>query len=313
MDEYGKLDVVIVNWNSGKQLHECLTSVFECGGHHVRQIVIIDNGSSDGSEDIVEQLPFCTLIRTGENLGFSKACNIGAGKTQSEYLLFLNPDTKLYPDTLEHALSFMQRSENLQIGICGVQLVDENDHITRTCTHFPDFYSAAAHSLGISRVFPNTGYFMSNWDHKTTRIVDHVIGAFFLVRRDLFIELEGFDERFFVYLEDLDFSYRASQAGWKSVYLSDVHIFHVGGGTSRQVKHKRLFYSLRSRILYAFKHFQKWQAWSLLFLTCLIEPQVRILLCTVKRDWQGVKNTFQGYRMLYGALTDIVTQQGKKL
>jgi len=306
------ISIVVINWNAGEQLLDCVRSILKNDEGNVSEIIVIDNDSSDGSELKVQNLEKVSLLRAESNLGFAKACNLGAGKTQSEYLLFLNPDTKLYPDTLEHALSFMQSSENQQIGICGVQLLDENDQITRTCTHFPNFYSAAAHSLGISRVFRNTGYFMSGWDHKTTRIVDHVIGAFFLVRRDLFIELGGFDERFFVYLEDLDFSYRARQAGWKSVYLTDVKIFHAGGGTSRQVKHKRLFYSLRSRILYAFKHFHKWQAWSLLFLTCLIEPQVRILSCIVKRDWQGVKNTFQGYRMLYRAMPCIVTQRNRK-
>jgi GT2 family glycosyltransferase len=101
--------------------------------------------------------------------------------------------------------------------------------------------------------------------------VDHVIGAFFCVRRELFEDLGGFDERFFVYLEDLDFSLRARKTGRTAYYLADAAAFHKGGGTSEQVKAHRLFYSLRSRLLYAFKHFKRYQAWIISAVTMLLE------------------------------------------
>lgn len=305
--------IVIVNWNSGEQLLRCIQSIAESGLESTSRVVIVDNGSNDDSESAAEGFPFVSLIRTGENLGFAKACNLGANRCDSKYLLFLNPDARLYLGSLERVVAFMQKPENFQVGICGVQLLDENGDIARTCARFPTFFRLLSHSIGLSRFFSKTGYFMTDWAHDDSRDVDHVIGAFYLVRRQLFEEIGGFDERFFVYLEDLDFSYRAHKAGWKTFYLAEAQAFHAGGGTSRQVKAKRLFYSLRSRIFYAFKHFSKWQVWTLLLLTCLVEPFTRTVFCLFKRDWSGVKNTFSGYQMLYAALPNIITHKDKSV
>jgi GT2 family glycosyltransferase len=95
---------------------------------------------------------------------------------------------------------------------------------------------------------------MSDWAHDETRIVDHVIGAFYLIRRDVFERLGGFDERFFVYLEDLDLSMRIGAAGGKCLYAADATAHHAGGGTTRSIKATRLFYSVRSRLQFAEKH-----------------------------------------------------------
>jgi len=145
---------------------------------------------------------------------------------------------------------------------------------------------------------------MSEWAHDSTQKVDHVMGAFFLVRREVFEKLRGFDERFFVYLEDLDFSYRAKQAGWDSAYLADVQAFHYGGGTSNQVKARRLFYSLRSQLLYAFKHFHWLGALWVLLVMLVVEPVTRIFFAVIRRSWSSVKETLAGYAMLWKWLPD---------
>ena len=126
------------------------------------------------------------------------------------------------------------------------------------------------------------------------------------MRRSVFEALNGFDERFFVYLEDVDFSLRAKQAGWKTAYLTDAQAFHAGGGTSSQVKAARLFYSLRSRLLYGFKHFPSWQAWVLLWITLLVEPFSRTVFSLIRGGTRDVRNTWSGYGMLYRDLPDIL-------
>ena len=93
------ISVIIVNWNAGIQLRECVDSVIQYGRPLVEQIVVVDNGSTDGSETAIEGLPSVTLIRVGANLGFGRACNLGAANSNSEFLLFLNPDARLFPDT----------------------------------------------------------------------------------------------------------------------------------------------------------------------------------------------------------------------
>lgn len=294
-----KIDVIVVNWNAGTQLCECVDSVIQHGQPFVGQIIVVDNGSSDGSENAVEGLPNVTLIRAGANLGFGKACNMGAAHANAEFLLFLNPDARLFADSLDKALDFMQRTENAKVGICGVQLVDEDGHIARSCARFPSAGGFVAHATGLDRIVPTLGHFMSEWDHATTRQVDHVIGAFFLLRRSVFDAVHGFDETFFVYLEDLDISYRAKQLGWSSVYFADVQAFHAGGGTSRQVKAKRLFYSLRSRILYAFKHFNPFAATLVLLATLFMELPSRSVLAVGRCSWASLKETWAAYSMLF--------------
>lgn len=302
------LDIVIVNWNSGDQLRACIDSIakYNCG--LVCSVLVVDNGSVDGSEVMADGSLKVTLIRAGANLGFGKACNLGAHHAKGEYLLFLNPDAALYPETLSKVLAYMQGLVNKNVGICGVQLLDEAGHVSRSCARFPSVAVFAAQALGLNKLpwFRAWSQHMGEWAHDTTREVDQVIGAFFFIRRSVFEALNGFDERFFVYFEEVDVSYRARQAGWRSVYLASAQAFHAGGGTSQQVKAARLFYSLRSRLLYGFKHFSPLQAWALVGVTLLIEPVSRSIFSLLRGGLEDVRNTLMGYGMLWRALPAIL-------
>lgn len=290
------ISIIIVNWNAGPQLKRCIESL---GGAVDQQIIVVDNASTDDSADFLANHSGVNLIRSLENFGFAKACNLGAQKANADFLLFLNPDAAVYPETIDKALTFMQKPSSANIGICGVQLVNEDGHVARSCARFPTPAGFAAHAIGLDMLFPRLGHFMAEWPHDSTRDVDQVIGAFFLVRRSLFEALGGFDERFFVYFEEVDFSFRAHQAGWRSVFLADVQAFHAGGGTSNQVKARRLFYSLRSRLLYASKHFS-WPGAALVFTaTLLLEAFSRTVLAMARHSWSACKETWQGYAMLW--------------
>lgn len=288
------LSIVIVNWNSGSQIKACIDSLQ--GQYHA---IVVDNASSDGSEKSIAQVLHVTLIQAQENLGFGKACNLGAQHAQGDFLLFLNPDAAVYPGTLEKSLAFMQDPHNADVGICGVQLKDEAGHVARSCSRFPTPWGFVAHAVGLDRLSPRLGHFMAEWPHNSTRDVDQLIGAFFLVRRSVFAALNGFDEQFFVYFEEVDFSKRARQAGWRSVYLADVQAFHAGGGTSNQVKARRLFYSLRSRLLYAHKHFGAVGFVLTCAATLLLEPLSRTALALGRRSAAACKETWVAYAMLW--------------
>jgi GT2 family glycosyltransferase len=114
----------------------------------------------------------------------------------------------------------------------------------------------------------------------------------------LFAELNGFDERFFVYYEEVDFSYRARQRGWKSIYVADTQAFHAGGGASKQIKAKRLFYSWRSRLLYVNKHFGCLGVFLVLLATLLLEPFSRSVLAVVRCSWSSFNETWQASGLL---------------
>ena len=304
------IDIVIVNWNSGEQLRKCLESIVFCNkdSYELNQIVVVDNASSDESMDKLNvfNLPLSVIVNA-ENLGFAVACNQGARGSEADYLLFLNPDTCLFEDSLIKPLTFMEQPDNQNIGIAGIQLVDENDSVVRTCARFPMPGMFLSKMLGLNSLFPQyfPSHFMSEWNHGETCQVDQVMGAFFLIRRKLFEILGGFDERFFVYFEEVDFSRRAYHTGWKTVYLADAKVYHKGGGTSAQVKATRMFYSLRSRILYGYKHFDWFSATLLMAGTLFLEPLCRIVLAIRRRSAKEAKETIRGYAMLWCAMPEL--------
>jgi len=305
------LDIIIVNWNSGGQLRACLASIQAPSREKLEltRVVVVDNASCDGSADDLHNggLPL-TLIRNTENHGFAAACNGGAKTSHADYLLFLNPDVCLHSDSLTEPVAFMEKPENAQVGICGIQLLDEQGQGSPTCSRFPTASTYFSQILGLDRLFPQlfAGHLLKRSDLCQSRDVNHVMGAFFLIRRTLFESLQGFDERFFVYLEDLDLSFRAFEAGWQSYYLATAQAYHKGGGCSEQVKAARLFYSLRSRVLYSYKHFGRAAATGLLTGTLLVEPFARLAWAACRGSMQEMRATLQAYAMLWRALPNLI-------
>lgn len=301
------LDIVIVNWNSGRQLRACLDSIRTSArdGFTLTRVVIVDNASADGSATELTYPEFpLKVIRSSVNLGFSAACNRGALGSGSDYLLFLNPDTILESQSLLAAIDFIEMPTNSKIGVCGIQLRDERGEILRSCSRFPKPAHFYAHIFGLNRMFPSRfrNNFMSDWDHASTMEVDVVTGAFLLVRRSIFQSLGGFDERYFVYLEDVDFLRAARRIGRECHYFVGAHAYHKGGGCSDQAKAARIFYSLRSRILYSYKHFSRTAATGIFASTLFIEPFTRLALAATQGSSSAVRETFAAYRMLWRAL-----------
>jgi hypothetical protein len=158
--------------------------------------------------------------------------------------------------------------------------------------------------LGLDRLFPARfpPRIMTDWDHQENKYVDHIEGSFFLVRRRVFEDLSGFDERFFLYFEDLDFAYRVKQAGWKSYYLVESQAFHHGGGTTNQIVPRRLFYWMASRVQYIAKHFGRTAAWGILIASLTVEFWDRVAWNLVNLSGQHLIETFQAYGMYIKAI-----------
>lgn len=305
------LDIVIVNWNSGPQLRRCLDSIQMSKRDVVELtgVVVVDNASIDGSADGLHfpNLPLA-LVRNARNLGFAAACNQGGKNSRADYLLFLNPDTILAPESLSTPIEFMQRRENSKIGVCGIQLVDETGKVIRSCRRLPRPAHFYTHILGLNRLFPTLVHnsAMTEWDHDQSRPVEQVIGAFFLVRRNIFEVQGGFDERFFVYFEEVDFLETARREGWLCYFLASAQAYHRGGGCSEQAKAMRMFYSLRSRLLYSYKHFAWTPATGILLSTMLIEPFTRLALAALQGSGSAMRETMQAYLMLWKSLPSLL-------
>lgn len=298
-----QLDIVIVNWNAGDQLKGCLESIVRSTSIGLLgQVVVVDNASSDGSAENLEAIPLpLATIRNDSNRGFAAACNQGAAICRSKYVLFLNPDTIVEMASLTTPLHFMEMEENADVGVCGIQLRDESEVVSRSCSRAPNARLLIQETMGLSKIAPRWfhGMPMAEWSHDQTRDVDQVIGAFFFVRRHWFTQLRGFDQRFFVYFEEVDFCKRVIDRGQRVVYLTSAQAFHRGGGTSDQVKAHRLFYSRRSRIQYSFKHFSVLQALAVTAATLLLEPALMISRGVIHRSAREIGEALYGFRMLW--------------
>lgn len=303
-----KIDIIIVNWNSGSQLQDCVSSIFEFGDNHVNQVIVVDNGSVDNSIGLLpKNEKKLKIILSKRNLGFAKACNIGAKESSAKYLLFFNPDAKLLEDTLDKVLKVMESEAFKEIGICGVKILDEHEIVQKDCARFPTWKTYVAKAFVLDRIFPSLfpSLWLTEFDHLRNMEVDHVMGCFFFIRSDLFTKLNGYDEHYFVYLEDLDLSLRAKKAGYKTLYFADAAIYHKGGGVSEQIKAGRLFYSLRSRIIYAFKHFSIHEA-IVVFLCENIELIPRLARTLISFSLQEFVDTVKGYTMLWQDYANIM-------
>ena len=298
------IDIVIVNWNSGPYLKNCLQSIYNCHSNVVNNIIVIDNASTDDSIDRAEFIysDSCSilLVNNKSNIGFSAACNQGFNLAKSEYVLFLNPDAQLMPETLLNTLEFMRAPENKIYKICGVCNVDSSGKENGSAYNFPSALYFLGKSIGLSNVFPNFfgAHEIPFVDLKKDRDVDQVIGAYFLVRSEHFRKLGMFDERFFVYFEEVDYSLRVSLLGGKTRYLYSAKVLHVGGGSTSNVKPFRLYLSLKSRLLYGLKNFTAFQNILLLFTTLLIEPFSRSIYGLYHEGLSGFLGVINAYKRL---------------
>jgi N-acetylglucosaminyl-diphospho-decaprenol L-rhamnosyltransferase len=281
------LDIVIVNWNTGDCLHTCLRSLAaaEAGLGH-SPTVVVDNASSDGSADQLPATPEIVLIRNPINVGFAAACNQGARRGSAPYLLFLNPDTVLLPDTLRSVLSFMEGARGAGYGICGGLLLQPDGTPGISASRFPTLANIVTGTLGLDRAVRRwvAPRHMPVDELTKSRPVDQVIGAFFLVRRSLFERLEGFDEQYFVYYEEVDFCRRAASVGAPTYLLTDATLYHIGNVSAKESGGRALFYSLCSRTLYAARHWSVAELFSLVVFTVALELPARLIRATLRLD-----------------------------
>lgn len=296
------LGIIIVNYNSGQLLNACVESIFNSEISQIDlTVVVVDNNSNDQSLSLTqsrhEQLK---IVRNRTNIGFGAACNQGRQYlNEKDYLLLLNPDTKVHSKTLHKSLGFLSSSNNLFIlGCCHL---DDYGNVKISCSRSPKTINIFWDILGVSNLFPRIfkpATLMKDFNHNASRNVDQVMGAYMMFPKEVFDDLKGFDEQFFVFYEDADFSLRARQKEYQSYYNADIKITHHGRGTTEKISDKSLFYNLRSRVQFVRKHYGKLQSSIVLFLTLTIEPFTRAVFNLVKNPREN-KNTLKAFKYLY--------------
>ena len=227
-DQSAGVPAVIVNYNAGSHLVGCVRSLRAEG---VSRIVVVDNDSRDGSVDaLLAADSGVTVVRTGANLGFGTAVNRGAALVDAEFILVLNPDTVVEPGMLKALVASIEADPS--VGIIGPLIETPGGELYPSARTFPTMADAVGHAF-LGLVYPNNRftrrYRMLDWDHAAARRVDWVSGSCFLARQTCFRGIGGFDEDFFMYLEDVDLCWRARKAGWEVAYEPAARVMHVQG------------------------------------------------------------------------------------
>jgi N-acetylglucosaminyl-diphospho-decaprenol L-rhamnosyltransferase len=229
---YQGLDVVIVSYRCRELLRGCLDSLRAHPSSIPMNVVVVDNASADGTVEMVgSDYPEADLVASPTNLGFAAATNLGARRGGAPCLLALNPDTRVTDSALDAAIAALEA--HAEVAVVGPKLILEDgslDHAAKRS--FPTPLSALGHFTGIGRR-PGARGPLAEYraPHVESGPVDAVNGAFMLMRRDLYERVGGFDEGYWMYMEDLDLSYRLAQAGWSSWYEPAAEVVHVKGGT----------------------------------------------------------------------------------
>ena len=257
------LSVCIVNWNTRADLERCLTSLHQCGCSEPFEIIVVDNASTDGSAELIEQrFPQVRLIPNRENSGFAHANNQAILASYGEFVFLLNPDTVVQPCSLSALVAFLRAHP--RAAAVGPKVVNPDGSIQYSARSFPRFRT------GLMRLFPRSRavrqYLLSDWDHNSARQVDWLSGAALCMRRDALAQIGLLDERFYIYCEDVDWCYRAKQEGWEIWFTPEAVITHFRAGSTNQRVAAMVWAFHRSMRQFYWKHYPRGVPWPLRWL-----------------------------------------------
>jgi GT2 family glycosyltransferase len=242
------LSIIIVSYNTRDLITKCLDSIKQTAKSISFEVFVIDNASLDDSQDVIrkyaegDKLKKVFFVENNKNLGFSAANNKAMKNSKGRYVLFLNPDTVIYPNALDYMVKFMDENKNVGAATCELRMpngkIDDASH-----RGFPTPWNAFCHFSGIAKIFPHSrlfaGYSQGWKDLTKTHDIDALAGAFMIVRREAGNQAGWWDEDYFFYGEDLNFCYELIKHGWKIMYVPDVSILHykgVSGGLKKVSK-----------------------------------------------------------------------------
>lgn len=290
-----KLSIIIVNYNVRHFLEHCLASVSRAIKSIDAEIIVVDNASVDDSVDMVKnQFPQVHLISSPQNLGFAKANNLAAGFAKGDYIALLNPDTVVEEDCYIKCLNFMD--SHVDSGALGVKLIDgSGKFLPESKRGFPGLWNSFCKMSGLYRLFPKSGflngYYCGNLDMNSIHTVDVLSGAFMLIRKKVWHQIGGLDEAYFMYGEDIDFSYQVINAGFKNYYFPDVSIIHYKGESTSKSSVNYIISFYKAMIIFTRKHFIGSNKFILLGLLSII-VWIKAFLSAIQLQLSKFRNVF---------------------
>lgn len=255
------LSVLIVTFNSRDHIAACLASLMPALAGLRSEVVVVDNGSSDGTAELVRaSFPAVRVLALPGNRGFAAGINAGLRETTGAYVMWINPDARFVGGKIQDVLDWM--AAHPKAAIVGGKVLDPSGEVQRSARTFPSYGAVlgARHSL-LTRILPNNPFsrrfLRTDSTYDAIEPVDWVSGAFLVHRRDIAERLGGPDAGFFMYFEDVDFCYRAWQAGYEVYFHPGMTVEHVVGGSSRQRPAALLVARHRSLWRWYVKHFHR--------------------------------------------------------
>jgi GT2 family glycosyltransferase len=272
------ISVVIVNWNTKDFLLDCIQSIVDETLQHSFEVIVVDNGSSDGSlEAVRERFPYVKIIYNDSNMGFAKANNIGIGASKGEYICLVNSDIKLLHGCLDTMCDYMGRHR--EVGLLGPQILNKDLSIQASSAELPSLRSTLMQALALAKLFPRIRFcrtrFMSDFDHRSPRNVEVLSGCFLMARRDALQDVGLLDERFFIYKEDVDWSKRFRDARWQVMFYPEAKAIHYGGASSSLAPARFQIEMERANLQYWRKH-HSWLAQEMIIAIGFIHYWLRI-------------------------------------
>jgi len=252
-----ELSICIVNWNTAALLKECLQSIYQHPPSMPFEVIVVDNGSRDGSVAMVQrEFPQARVLAQTENLGFARANNLAFAHAKGAFLLLLNSDTVVPPGAIDALWRFAQ--QHPRAGIVGPRIQSPDGKLQYSCRAFPTLTILLWRALYLDKLLPHNRWAGANYQtfagYDRAREVDWLQGSCLLVRREVLDTVGGLDSGFFMYAEDMDWCYRARRAGWHVWYTPEATIVHYGGQSSQQRPAAMLIAYYQSLLRYFDKH-----------------------------------------------------------
>ena len=272
------LSIIIVSWNTREYLLPCLRSIFEKGQGTGWEIIIVDNGSQDGSRiEVKSAFPSVHIIENERNLGFAKGVNQGLQKASGRYALLLNPDTQVKDGAIERLVSFMDAQSD--VGVAGAQLLNADGSKQNSIANFPSLATELLNKSLLRWLSPNR-FPGKEKSYAGPIEVDSVIGACMMVRWDALNRVGLLDEDYFLFLEETDWCYRMKRAGWKIYHVPQAEVYHFQGKSAGTAKKRARVEFYRSRYHFFRKNRGSLQ-WSILLSGLMIRLIFELLATLV--------------------------------
>ncbi|PWB38266.1 MAG: hypothetical protein C3F02_04655 [Parcubacteria group bacterium] len=223
------LSIVILNYFNRRLVKELLVNLLELGLPYHNEIIVVDNGSYDGIAELVPKFPGVKFIQSNKNGGFAYGNNLGVKASQGKYILICNPDLAILSDGLNKLYEYMEAHP--EVGLAGPRLINADKSVQYSCTRFPDWHLPLYRRTGVGQSRAGqawlNNYLMTDIDHSVNAYVPALFGACLIVRRSTLEKVGLLDERYFMYMEDLDWSRRFWAAGYMVAYVGEAEIIHL--------------------------------------------------------------------------------------